>query len=353
MSRSDVRRGPGHLSGIASCFAAASMLSLAASPASGQVEFWMLEGRPYFDPPAAGVREANVAALALAWADRVAFQVEPDDPRRVWDIDLGVEMPLMGWQSGPSDRGRPIAGGWGVGLWIPVDWHMIEDFVDDSAPIIDTDYRFGLAIKAQKNLGGGERWLSARVYGGHESTHLGDEFSVVGQREFPGTFERINVSWEFVDVALAFEAAALAGLLRAYGGATRLVGEGGYYGVDSNSITESAIGPVTPSTNRTDPYGGLEMRWEEVFGGSVGWGVFAGAELRWRSIYDYHKADPEAEEDRQASINVIAGISRTGSVAGLGRVAPYVRVYRGVNPFGQFRNQPDFTLYGVGLRLFR
>ena len=73
--------------------------------------------------------------------------------------------------------------------------------MDDSNPIINTDYRFGGMLTIEYGLGG-DRWLGGRVTGGHEHTHLGDECSAAGQREFPNTYERINVSWEFLDIGL-------------------------------------------------------------------------------------------------------------------------------------------------------
>jgi hypothetical protein len=318
-----------------------------------EAQGWLLEGRRYHEPLIAGVREPHVSALALAWADRFAFQVEDDDPRRVWEIDLGAELPLFGWESSPAMNGRVPEDAWGIGLWIPIDFHMIEDFVDASSPIINTDYRFGGMIKLQYGLAL-DRWLGLRAFVGHESTHLGDEFSVVGQQEFPATFERINVSWEFVDVTALYEAAAGPVFYSLRGGATYSLKDS-YYGTDAGSVTESPIGPVTPSANRIDPYVGLEGEWEDLWPSSSGpgWGPFASLEARWRSIYDYHKPTPETEEDRELSINLIVGVRKTGTGGDLGRASPFLRFYRGVNPHGQFRNQSGFTVYGVGLRLTR
>ena len=324
-----------------------------ATPTRAHAQWWLLDGRRYHEPLIAGVREPHVSALGLAWADRFDFQVEDDDPRRVWEIDLGAELPVLGWESRRAINGRVPAGAFGIGLWIPIDFHMIEDFVDSSSPIINTDYRFGAMLKLQYGLGT-DRWLGVRTFVGHESTHLGDEFSVVGQREFPTTFERINVSWEFVDVTALYEAGAGSMFYSLRAGFTYSLKDS-YYGTDAESITESPIGPVTASSNRVDPHAGVEAEWEELIAGGSGpgWGPYVSLEARWRSIYDYHKSDPEADEERQLSLNFILGLRKAGAGGGLARVSPFVRLYHGVNPHGQFRNQSDFTVIGVGLRLTR
>jgi hypothetical protein len=322
---------------------------LVATPASAQT--WLFEGRRYQEPLIAGVREPHVSALGLASASRMAFQVQGDDPRRVWDIDLGVELPIVGWESRRSVNGRVPQGAFGIGFWFPIDFHMIEDFVDDSAPIINTDYRFGGMIKLQYGLGA-ERWLGLRMFVGHESTHLGDEFSIVGQRTYPMTFERINVSWEFLDLTALYEAVRESMFYSVRGGVTYSLKDS-YYQTDAASITQSPIGPVTPSKSRIDPYLGIEAEWEEMIRLGTGWGPHASVEIRWRSIYDYHRASADMREERQASFNIIAGIRQTGTGGALGRASPFLRYYHGVNPHGQFRNQRDFRVYGVGLRLSR
>ena len=121
---------------------------------------------------------------------------------------------------------------------------------------------------------------------------------------------------------------------------------GSYYATDAASITQSARGPVTPSTNRWDPYLGGEVRWEQLIGR---WDAYLSSELRWRTVYDYHKRRPDAAEDRQASVNLIAGIKLNG----INKASPFLRYYRGVNPHGQFRNQKNYSELGLGVRLVR
>jgi hypothetical protein len=344
------------LSPVTSCLILGLLFLFSAPRAEGQ-KWWTFEGRDYYDPLIAGVREPQISALALAWADRMPFLVKDKSPRQVWDIDVGGELPLVGWESGDTLNGSKAlpVGAIGIGLWLPIDFHMIEDLVDDSAPIVNTDYRFGLMAKVRYALTT-KKSLAARVFVGHESTHLGDEFSIVGQRRFRQTFERINVSWEYLDLGVLYEWQAWPGIWNVRGGATMtLPFHDTYYATDPGSITESPLGPVTPSKNWVDPYGGLEVTWEEFFPGksSVGYDLYLSSELRWRSIYDYHKTRPDAAEDRQASLNLILGVKKNPSSKGFGRVSPFVRYYHGVNPHGQFRNQENFTEYGVGLRLVR
>ncbi len=312
--------------------------------------WWMFEDRRYYPALIAGVRDPHLSALALGFGDRVAFQSKKDSPRRIWDIDAGAEIPLFGWENYESDV--PPKGSVGVGLWIPVDFHVIEDFADRSAPIVNTDYRFGGMIKLQYGLMNGRR-LSGRLHVGHESTHIGDEFTINARREFRGDFERINVSWEYLDLGVMYDVPRH---WNVRGGVTATLPFGdSYYFTDPDSLTESPRQPVTPSENWWDPYAGFEVTKQNLIPATdkrEGYDAYASVEMRWRSVYDYHKADPGAAEERQASFNVIVGIKLVGNDA-LGYASPFIRYYRGVNPHGQFRNQKDYTEYGIGLRLVR
>lgn len=320
----------------------ALLFALIALPANGETKWWRFDDRSYYKPLVAGVREAHLSALFVAVGDPIEFQVSDDDPRWIWDIDAGGELPIFGWDTGTSTNGRVRK--FGIGVWIPIDFHMIEDLSDDSRPIVNNDYRFGGMLKAQYGLANGQ-WLAARLHFGHESTHLGDEFTIVGQREFPTTFERVNVSWEYLDIGLLYERSDGSRMSSIRGGITANVDDT-YYTTEDGSLTESPRGPVTPSKNRVDPYAGFEITWDEVIGN---WDIYASGELRWRTVYDYHKEDPDVSEDRQASVNLIVGTK----VNGPNKASPFLRFYRGVNPHGQFRNQKDYTEIGLGVRLVR
>jgi hypothetical protein len=320
------------------------LLILCASAA--EAGWWSFEDRRYYESLIAGVREPHLSALALAQGKRIEFQVSSKDPRMIWDIDAGGELPIVGYESAPSQHGRVAKHAHGIGLWIPIDFHMIEDLTDRSGPVVNNDYRFGGMFKAQYGLTH-TSWVAARLHVGHESTHLGDEFSIVGERQFRTTFERINVSWEYADLGFLYERSGGPRMTSVRAGVTYNL-RGSYYATDPDSITFSPRGRVTPSKNRYDPYAGFDRRWQgALFQGN--WDVYASGELRWRSIFDYHKTVLGSSEARQGSINLIAGVKVNGD----NKASPFLRYYRGVNPHGQFRNQKSYTEYGLGVRLVR
>ncbi len=315
--------------------------------ANGDDKWWAFVDRAYYEPLIAGVREPHLSALALGWATSPAYVETSDTRLRIWDIDAGAEIPIVGWESAlPVGGDRRVPNGqFGVGLWIPIDIHVIELFGIKSNPILNTDYRFGGMLKLQYGVAP-QQWLSGRIHIGHESTHLGDEYSITAPRDFPDTFERINVSWEYIDAGVMYENVARGLSLRA-GVTATLPFRDSYYSTDPEGITESPIGPVTPSTNWYDPYAGVELLFEEIL--PRDWDLYASGELRWRSVYDYHKDNPGDPEERQASINLIVGAKPNGRL----KASPFVRFYRGVNPHGQFRDQKDYTAFGIGLRVVR
>lgn len=328
---------------------AALLLLLAAPLLNAETHWWSFEGRDYYNPLIAGVRDPNVSALVPAYYDRMAFMTDRSSKRIGWDIDLPTELPIFGRESADG-AGAVGDGEWGWGVWIPIDFHMIEDFRDESAPIVNTDYRFGAMFKFRRGLAN-KRAVAARIHVGHESTHLGDEFSINGKRAFPETFERINVSWEYLDAGVLYEWIGKYEWNARAGVTATLPFASSYYQTGPGTVTESPIGPVTESKNWWDPYVGLEFVNDEAFHNK--WDLYVSGELRWRSVYQYHKADPDAAEERQPSVNLIVGTKKVGSGLGIGRASPFVRFYRGVNPHGQFRNQKSYTEIGVGVRLVR
>jgi hypothetical protein len=246
---------------------------------------------------------------------------------------------------------------------------MLEDFRDDSNPIVDTDYRFGGIFKYQRALSD-TKALGVRAYYGHESTHLGDEFSLAAQRNRGSTdFQRINVSYQYWEYGLSYDVTRLG-----QDGSTnvfkfRHLGSfldpltstsTGYYSADPLEVNGHT---VTPSTNVYEPAFEFEWRNESLGlaaqlaqpAGKVSaswWRPYVSVDARYRTIYDYAKADPKASDRRQWSTNVVAGYRRLRVESKRGEPDFFARVYYGVNPYGQLRNQRGYFLFGVGLHVF-
>src|SRR5439155_16158136 len=82
------------------------------------------------------------------------------------------------------------------------------------------------------------------------------------------------------------------------------------------------------------------------------WKPYVSADLRYRTVYNYAKSDPKAADDRQWSTNLIAGYRRLRVESKRGEPDFFARLYYGVNPYGQLRNQRGYFLIGVGVHVF-
>jgi hypothetical protein len=279
-----------------------------------------------------------------------------------WNIDVGHEFPIFGYQS--STVGQPngvAAGSWGVGLWFPLSFHMIEDLgKDPSNPILDTDYRFSGMFKAQYGLADfgpfTQNHLGFRFQFGHESTHVGDEFTIHATDLFGNQFKRVNVSYEYWDIGFSFEpnwGTDSRQHLKIRGGNIGLFNPGkGWY----TPQLEHPVDAVIPGSNRNiEPYADAEYYFErdstcEGFWNCVG--PIVSLDIRDRTIYNYAKLTQNQPEDTEVSTNLMGGLRQIRQGPGaLGKITPtyYLRYYHGVNPFGQFRNQSNYTLFGFGV----
>ena len=168
--------------------------------------------RPLYEPLLAEPRPARTMLLVPGWSAEFPDSVK-EGSRFAWQISLGDELPILTLSSQQS-AGVMEKGRWGVGLWIPVSFHVIEDFKDDSAPIVDTDYRFGFMAKFQCGCFENMRLGLRFVPWAHESTHLGDEYTIEAVKD--PAFERVNVSyeyWEYRDLARGWRALQRGGQL--------------------------------------------------------------------------------------------------------------------------------------------
>lgn len=318
------------------------LLSGSRTPASAQTQLFTKTFRdaPYYEPLLAEPRPARTMLLVPAWSKEFPDSVKKGS-RFAWQISLGDELPIVTvstqTSAGPVGKGK-----WGVGLWVPVSFHVIEDFKDTSAPIVDTDYRFGFMTKFQYGLTDTLRLAVRFVPWAHESTHLGDEYVILASQN--PSFERVNVSYERWEYGISLKGSGLFSeddnwTLR-HGG-LRPWNKDGYY---SNHLLGSDVATLTPSTHNYEPSFGVEYR-------AVAWRgrqPYVSVDLRHQLIYNYHQT-PENPERRQWTWNLQVGRAVPMGTSGAPLKQYFVQVSRGVNPYGQLRSQKDFWSAGFGL----
>ena len=327
---------------------------LCAPPVSAQ--FWFLENRGYYNPALAEPRAAQTQVMFPVDMSSFPFAVNPG--RNVgWEITLGHEFPVLGYDSNPignKDTGT-AAGAWAVGLWFPVSFHMIEDLTKDpSSPILNVDYRFSGMLKAQYGLRDkGGSHVGFRFQFGHESTHIGDEFTLGALRTHPADFLRVNVSYQYYDMGGSYEPNFGRFQFKFRGGDIWLwdPAEGWY----SRDVLQPYGEFIAGSKRNHEPYFESELYVEPKGSSKLGW--LASVDVRDRTIYQYNVVAnanfTNPEEPTQWSVNVMAGLRQNRIGTGiLGKVRPtyYLRYYHGVNPNGQFRSQKNFQLYGFGVQ---
>jgi hypothetical protein len=324
---------------------AAALVAIVASPAAAQadrrkLDMWAFRDLPYYDPLLSEPRAARVELIVPAWSKEFPHSEERGN-RPAWLITLGRELPIVGIRSEKLD-GRVGKGQWGLGLWTPVSFHMIEDFKDESAPIVDTDYRFGSMVKFQYGLRE-DVWLGVKfVPWAHESTHLGDEYVIIAQNNPNVFFERINPSFEYYEYGISVEKVFGADRLHliARHGGINLWGEDGYY---SDHLLGEEESTLTPSEKNYEPSFGVEVRGRQV--GSRH--LFGSVDLRHKLVYAPDRP-AGTDEEKQWSMKLAVGIATPEGTRGSPLRALFLHYYRGVNPYGQLRVQKDYWSVGVG-----
>ena len=340
------------------------LVSGAAGEAFSQKPMWVLENHGYYDPVLADPRAAQSTVLFPAIADSFPFAVE-ERRSLVWDISVGHEFPVVGFsrQRGTESPTGVPGGGFGFGLWFPLSFHVAEDLgKDPSNPILNTDYRFGGLVKAQWGLADDRAFWStahvaAKLQFGHESTHIGDEFTLGALRVHPAEFIRVNVGYEYFEIGSAFEPNL--GADGRYQLKLR-VGDIWLWHPDKGWYSRRVLQPyglfIAGSERTHEPYVQFELY--RAPAGDSHLGFIGSVDLRNRTIFQYRQAADENQtnppEPTEWSINMIGGVRQLRSGSSMfGRITPtyYLRFYHGVNPNGQFRSQSGFTEFGFGVHL--
>ncbi len=155
----------------------------------------------------------------------------------------------------------------------------------------------------------------------------------------------MKVTYWAVDYALSYQHVVRANTIASWwvGASFRIGGEDkGFYDADVIGASDD----VSVSKSNPETYLNVEFfqqRREQS-------GLFLALGARYRNVYAY---DPEEDQDRmQLSLNLIGGYrifkQRQPSTS---KADLYLRYYNGVNPHGQLRNDKDFWLVALGVRL--
>jgi hypothetical protein len=167
-------------------------------------------------------------------------------------------------------------------------------------------------------------------------------------------FERIIVSYQYWEYGVSYERARGVHCVKLRQGGAILdpltaSWRNGFYNFNP---LETFQHPVTPSVRQFEPSFGFEYLKDNSRGQGPAFEPFLSADVRWKTIYDYTKARLGQPDAGQWSWNLVAGVRRArgvGDAAGIPSL--YVRMYYGVDPWGQLASQRNYFLFGIGLRV--
>lgn len=195
---------------------------------------------------------------------------------------------------------------WEVGIQAGV--FSLFDLDAPSTDLVNADYMVGFPFTYRA----GDFSAQARYF--HQSSHLGDEFLIENR------VERVNLSYEAVDLRLSYEVAEW---LRVYGG-------GGY-------IVRSDPGDLRPWSTQM----GVEVRSPRAyFNGTLR--PLAAVDVQYREQNDWH-----------ADVSVRAGVQLEKLAVFERRIQLLVEYFNGYSPNGQFyRDKIEYIGLGVHLYLY-
>lgn len=280
--------------------------------------------------------------------------------RPMIELHLGFEAPLWAIGYGTKNSTRK----WGFGARLPVSVHVLEDmWGPETAPVINTDYRFGgprlVAIrKIENNIyikNISFSWLT--IF--HECTHLGDEIVIYRMNEdFPIT--RINVSYEYTELQATIndpeQCEGNCHSLR-LGFLYRISDRGlGWFSVrDTIEVTNDVT--IQASKIKSEFYAQYQWKRTSGFLASKRFVNIISFELRDRLRYGYPIFKKENDvwttkdvrEQMVLNYNLYVGYKMYVNTHTKRNVGLFAHAYRGLNPYGQLRNYPDYPFFGISI----
>ncbi len=247
----------------------------------------ILPSTELFDPLLADPRWPHFSASVQSYQD-------DEELGNVGSVNMGTSFALLGWRLG---------GEWQIGLQAGV--FSIFD-LDKESDLVNADYLVGIPVSVR--LGP----LSAQARILHQSSHLGDEYLL---RKRP---ERINLSYEKVDLLLSLE---IAKLLRIYGGGGQIIRS------EPEDLEELSYQLGIELTTQSPLFGGF--------------------------IFPIAALDLQAEEetDWEKNYSLHVGFELRGSLIEGRRLQVLFEYYNGHSPNGQFFVR-KIEYYGGGIHFY-
>ncbi len=280
--------------------------------------------------------------------------------RPMVELHLGFEAPL--YASGYGIKGSNHK--WGFGVRLPLSIHVLEDmWGPETAPVINTDYRFGAPRLIAIRKISGNRFLKNISFSWipmfHECTHLGDEITIYRMDEkFPIT--RINVSYEFTEFQVTLNDPGKStdnGHTLRLGLVYRLSDRGqGWFSARKNvEITQDINIPT--SDYRAEYYADYQYQRNKGFLANKRCVNVFSLEVRNRLRYGYplyRKLNgawetKEMKETMVFCFNFYAGYKFIPNNESNHSVGLFFHAYNGINPYGQLRNYSSYPFFGIAL----
>ena len=281
--------------------------------------------------------------------------------RPMVEMHVGFDAPIYAVTFGNLGNNKPK---WGVAISLPLSVHVLEDMWDPvTAPVINTDYRFGSArIRAIRYFSGtgfpkniSFSWLP--IF--HECTHLGDEITIYRKDEnFPIT--RINVSYEYTEFQVTLNDPDGSRETRQsfrFGGLYRISNRGlGWFSVRNDAEITTEL-DIPASRYRAEYYAEYQLQRSSGFLASKRFVNMVSFEVRNRLRYGYplyKKVDDvlvttEVREKMQPNFNLYVGYKFYPRSSNDQSIGLFFHGYKGLNPYGQLRNYPGYPFFGIAL----
>lgn len=255
------------------------------------------------------------------------------------EVHLGADIPLFYMLNNPQKL--KFCTSWYFG-----DVLLIDMFEENTSPIINNDYFFGIQ-------GGVIKYLNNRhirnigvmfipVF--HESTHIGDEFALHGYNSIPD-FKRVNVSYEAWEIAAVINDpdTIRSNLLSAKMGFHRLWNDSkGYFTADT---LETKNADIPPSSKNYEYYLQLNLQRTDGFLCSDRWMQIISFEANNRLRFTY---DSNISEKRTWNFNIYLGWKHISGHSAR-NIGFFLRYYNGIIPNGQFRNTSGYQYLALSI----